>query len=90
MTNRPEVKPPGPADGAGRQGRLTGPAPAAKPFVMRDDQIFGLVLLVAMLFWLGARMMPPNLRPGMERLAFILVGGGIVVALALSVAHFMG
>ena len=57
---------------------------------MRDDQIFGLVLLLAVLFWISARMMPAGMRPMFERLAFILVGGGIAVALVMSVLHFMG
>ena len=57
---------------------------------MREDQLFGLVALLALLFWLGARTMPAALRPTFERLAFVLIGGGILVALAMSAVHFMG
>ncbi len=57
---------------------------------MRDDQIFGLVALLALLLWLGARMVPPRLRRVFERLAFALIAGGIGLALVLSVLHFAG
>lgn len=57
---------------------------------MREDQLFGLVAMTALLLWLGARMMPERHRATMERVAFALMGGGIVVALLLTVLHFMG
>ena len=57
---------------------------------MRDDQIFGLVALVALLLWLSARMLPEAHRRTFERLAFVLIGGGIAVALLFTVLHFIG
>lgn len=57
---------------------------------MTDDQLFGLMALLAMLFWLSARLMPAKPRRTFERLAFVLIGGGIALALVLSVLHFMG
>jgi hypothetical protein len=56
---------------------------------MTDDQLFGLVALLGMLLWLSARLMPATPRRTFERLAFILIGGGIAVALVLSALHFM-
>ena len=57
---------------------------------MREDQIFGLVALVALLLWLAARMLPQAHRQTFERLAFVLIGGGIAVALFFTVLHFIG
>lgn len=57
---------------------------------MREDQIFGLVAMVALLLWLTARMMPETQRKTFERLAFLLIGGGIAVALVFTVLHFIG
>lgn len=57
---------------------------------MREDQIFGLVAMVALLLWLAARMMPEAHRRTFERLAFLLIGGGIAVALLFTVLHFVG
>ena len=57
---------------------------------MREDQIFGLVALVALLLWLAARMLPQAHRQTFERLAFVLIGGGIAVALLFTVLHFIG
>ena len=57
---------------------------------MREDQIFGLVAMVALLLWLTARMMPEARRRTFERLAFLLIGGGIAVALLFTVLHFVG
>lgn len=56
---------------------------------MRDDQLFGLVALLAILLWLGSRMVPEAHRRTVERLAFVLIGGGIALALVLTVLHFM-
>ncbi len=56
---------------------------------MREDQIFGLVAMLALLCWLGSRMLPEAHRPAVERLAFILIGGGIAVALVMTALHFM-
>ena len=55
-----------------------------------EDQVFGLVALSALLLWLGARMVPAAHRATAERLAFVLIGGGIAVALLFTVLHFMG
>jgi hypothetical protein len=56
---------------------------------MTDDQLFALVALLGMLLWLTARLMPAGSRRSFERMAFVLVGGGIAVALVLSVLHFL-
>jgi hypothetical protein len=75
---------------SGRGGRgLTRRERAATLDPMREDQIFGLVAMVALLLWLSARMLPEAHRQTFERLAFLLIGGGIVVALLLTVLHFM-
>ncbi len=57
---------------------------------MQDDQLFGLVALLALLLWLLARMVPGPQQRLFERLAFWLIGGGIAVALGLAVLHFLG
>jgi hypothetical protein len=57
---------------------------------MRDDQLFGLVALLALLLWLVARMVPGPQQRLFERLAFWLIGGGIAVAVFLTVLHFLG
>lgn len=57
---------------------------------MSDHDLFGAVALLAVLLWLGARMVPPAHRRLVERLAFWLLGGGLVVALLLTVGHFIG
>jgi len=57
---------------------------------MREDQLFGLVAMAALLFWLSARMMPEQHRRTFERIAFLLIGGGIAIALFFTVLHFMG
>ena len=46
--------------------------------------------MVALLLWLTARMMPEAHRRTFERLAFLLIGGGIAVALVFTVLHFVG
>jgi hypothetical protein len=56
---------------------------------MREDQIFGLVAMLALLCWLGSRMLPEAHRATVERLAFVLIGGGIAIALVMTVLHFM-
>lgn len=56
---------------------------------MRDDQLFGLIALLALLLWLVARMVPAPQQQLLERLAFWLIGGGIAVALGLTVLHFL-
>ncbi len=55
---------------------------------MRDDQLFGLVALLAILFWLGSRLVPEAHRSTVERLAFLLLGGGLVAAVVMSILHF--
>jgi hypothetical protein len=50
---------------------------------LRDDQIFGLIAMLALLLWLGRRYFPARLGRGMEMAAFTLVGVGIVAALVL-------
>ena len=57
---------------------------------MSEDQLFGLVAMLALLLWLGARMLPAQYQKTAERVAFILIGGGIVIALVMTVGHFMG
>ena len=57
---------------------------------MSPDQLFGLVALTALLIWLGRGYLPPRHRRTMERVAFALIGGGILVALAFTVLHFAG
>jgi|GEM_PF-1838770 len=57
---------------------------------MREDQLFGLVAMAALLLWLTARMMPEQHRRTFERIAFLLIGGGIAVALFFTVLHFIG
>ncbi len=56
---------------------------------MQEDQLFGLVAMLALLLWLGARMLPAQHQKTAERAAFVLIGGGIAVALVMTVAHFM-
>lgn len=56
---------------------------------MTDDQLFALVALLGMLLWLSARLVPAGSRRTFERLAFFLIGGGIVLALVLSILHFL-
>ena len=68
---------------------LDGDPDPGDSIAMREDQLFGLVALLAVLFWVSARMMPERLRPTFERLAFILIGGGIALALVMSALHFM-
>ncbi len=55
---------------------------------MREDQIFGLVAMVALLLWLSSRMMPEEHRRTFERIAFLLIGGGIALALFFTMLHF--
>lgn len=57
---------------------------------MSPDQLFGLIALLALLVWLGRFHLPPRHRRSMERLAMALIGGGILVALAFTVLHFLG
>lgn len=57
---------------------------------MREDQLFGLVAMAALLLWLTARMMPEQHRRTFELIAFLLIGGGIAVALFFTVLHFIG
>jgi hypothetical protein len=57
---------------------------------VRDDQLFGFVAMAALLLWLTARMMPDRHRRTFEGIAFVLIGGGIAVALFFTVLHFMG
>lgn len=57
---------------------------------MRDDQLFGLVAMLALLLWLGARLLPARHQQTAERLAFVLIGGGIAIALVLTFFHFAG
>ena len=57
---------------------------------MSEDQLFGLVAMLALLLWLGARMLPAQYQQTAERAAFVLIGGGILLALVMTVAHFMG
>lgn len=57
---------------------------------MNDDQLFGLVAMAALLLWLGARLVPDRHRATVERIAFALIGGGIVVAVFFTVLHFLG
>jgi hypothetical protein len=57
---------------------------------MRDDQLFGLVAMLALLLWLGSRLLPARHQQTAERLAFVLIGGGIAIALVLTVFHFAG
>lgn len=56
---------------------------------MSPDQLFGLVALLAILVWLGRFYFPPRHRQTMERLAMALIGGGILVALAFAVLHYI-
>ncbi len=57
---------------------------------MRDDQIFGVVAMVALLVWLlGRGMLPdPRRRRQVEMAALGLVGSGIVYALVQTIAWF--
>jgi len=57
---------------------------------MSEDQLVSLVALSALLLWLSARFVPGRHRLAAERAAYLLVGGGIAVALALTVLHFTG
>ncbi len=57
---------------------------------MSEDKLFGLVAMLALLLWLGARMLPAQYQQTAERVAFVLIGGGIAVAVVMTVAHFMG
>lgn len=57
---------------------------------MNEDQLFSLVALSAVLLWLGARFVPGRHRVMAERAAFVLIGGGIAVALVLTVLQLMG
>jgi hypothetical protein len=57
---------------------------------MSEDQLFGLIAMLALLLWLGARMLPAQYQQTAERVAFVLIGGGIAVAVVMTVAHFMG
>jgi hypothetical protein len=57
---------------------------------MRDDQIFGVIAMVALLVWLlGRGMLPdPRRRRQAEIVALGLVGAGIVYALVQTIAWF--
>jgi hypothetical protein len=57
---------------------------------MRDDQIFGVIAMVALLVWLlGRGMLPdPRRRRQAEMVALGLVGAGIVYALVQTIAWF--
>jgi hypothetical protein len=55
---------------------------------MRDDQIFGLIAGVALLFWLGRGYLPVPYRRRAEILALILVALGMGVALVWTVLWF--
>ena len=57
---------------------------------MRDDQIFGVIAMVALLVWLlGRGMLPdPRRRRQAEMAALGLVGAGIVYALVQTIAWF--
>lgn len=57
---------------------------------MREEQLFGLVAMLALLVWLGSNLLPAEHRRTFERLALILIGGGILVAVVLTVLHFLG
>jgi hypothetical protein len=57
---------------------------------MSEDQLFSLVALSALLLWLGARFVPGRHRVMAERAAFVLIGGGIAVALVFTVLQVMG
>ena len=57
---------------------------------MRDDQIFGMIAMVALLVWLlGRGVLPdPRRRRQAEIVALGLVGAGIVYALVQTIAWF--
>lgn len=52
---------------------------------MSEDQIFSTVAMSALLLWLLARMQPPERRVWMERIAYGLIGVGILVALVMTI-----
>ena len=57
---------------------------------MRDDQIFGVIAMVALLVWLlGRGVLPdPRRRRQAEMAALGLIGAGIVYALVQTIAWF--
>lgn len=57
---------------------------------MRDDQLFGLIAMVAVLVWLGRAYVPEPRRRQAEIAAFGLIGAGIVLALIRSAIWLAG
>lgn len=50
---------------------------------MRDDQIFGLIAMLALLLWLSRHYFSGRVGRRMEIAAFVILGLGIAYALAL-------
>ncbi|MEK0082643.1 hypothetical protein [Benzoatithermus flavus] len=57
---------------------------------MRDDQLFGLIAMVALLVWLGRAYVPEPRRRQAEIAALGLVAVGIALALIRSAIWFAG